>query len=250
MSISPIPDGIRSGRRATGSTTNYLDHAGPGGGRGRTDVLGAGGLLGLQRRPATAAVTAWSRTSAHRCTTSSPPAVAPLDPEVRTDMEARLGHDFGDVRVHDDAAAAESAKAVNAHAYTVGSNIVFQRDIYDPVVDSGADHPGARADPRVQQRSGPVDGTSAPGGINGQRPVRPVRAGGGGQRRAGHGRSPASPVGAPAAPAVQRQAVRGQRNRSRDPSCSGSGAARRRRSRSRVCSSSVRARRRKKQAPA
>ena len=29
-------------------------------------------------------------------------------------------------------AAAESATAVNAHAYTVGSNVVFQRDKYDP----------------------------------------------------------------------------------------------------------------------
>ena len=47
-------------------------------------------------------------------------------------MEARLGHDFSDVRVHDDSARAARPQAVNAHAYTVGSNIVFQRDKYDP----------------------------------------------------------------------------------------------------------------------
>ena len=47
-------------------------------------------------------------------------------------METRLGHDFGDVRVHDDSRAHDSAVAVNANTYTVGSNVVFQRDRYDP----------------------------------------------------------------------------------------------------------------------
>ena len=36
-------------------------------------------------------------------------------------------------------AAQESTKSVNAQAYTVGSNIVFQRDKYDPASDSGKD---------------------------------------------------------------------------------------------------------------
>ncbi|MGH3908992.1 MAG: DUF4157 domain-containing protein [Pseudonocardiaceae bacterium] len=36
------------------------------------------------------------------------------------------------MRVHTDSKAHDSAKAVNGHAYTVGSNIVFQRDKYDP----------------------------------------------------------------------------------------------------------------------
>jgi hypothetical protein len=40
-------------------------------------------------------------------------------------MEPRFGYDFSRVRVHADARAAKSAEAVNAHAYTVGSNIVF-----------------------------------------------------------------------------------------------------------------------------
>ena len=89
----------------------------------------------------------------------------PLEPGVRADMEARLGHDFGDVRVHDDARAEESARAVNAHAYTVGSNIVFQRDRYDPSSDAGRVTLAHELTHVVQQRSGPVDGTSAPGGI-------------------------------------------------------------------------------------
>jgi hypothetical protein len=49
----------------------------------------------------------------------------PLDESMRAFMEPRFGYDFGDVRVHTDAKAAESARAVNALAYTVGSHIVF-----------------------------------------------------------------------------------------------------------------------------
>jgi hypothetical protein len=49
----------------------------------------------------------------------------PLDPTTRAFMESRFGHDFSQVRVHSDAKAAESARAVNALAYTVGRDIVF-----------------------------------------------------------------------------------------------------------------------------
>ena len=80
-------------------------------------------------------------------------------------MESRLGHDFSDVRVHDDSAAAASATAVNAHAYTVGSNVVFQRDKYDPSSTEGRTTLAHELTHVVQQRSGPVDGSSAPGGI-------------------------------------------------------------------------------------
>ena len=76
-----------------------------------------------------------------------------------------MGHDFSDVRVHDDSAAAASASAVNAHAYTVGSNIVFQRDTYNPGSSEGRTTLAHELTHVVQQRSGPVEGTSAPGGI-------------------------------------------------------------------------------------
>jgi hypothetical protein len=89
----------------------------------------------------------------------------PLDPGVRADMEARLGHDFGDVRVHDDARAEESAKAVNADAYTAGSNIVFQHDRYDPSSDAGRITLAHELTHVIQQRSGSVDGTSVLGGV-------------------------------------------------------------------------------------
>ncbi len=49
----------------------------------------------------------------------------PLDSGTRAFMEPRFGYDFSRVRVHADSRAAQSAEAVNAQAYTVGSNIVF-----------------------------------------------------------------------------------------------------------------------------
>jgi len=54
----------------------------------------------------------------------------PLDAATRSYMEPRFGHDFSDVRIHTDAKAAASADAVNAHAYTVGRNIVFANGRY------------------------------------------------------------------------------------------------------------------------
>lgn len=50
---------------------------------------------------------------------------APLDPVTRAFMEPRFGHDFSRVRVHTDAKAAESARAVDALAYTAGRDIVL-----------------------------------------------------------------------------------------------------------------------------
>jgi hypothetical protein len=55
-----------------------------------------------------------------------------LDTPTRAFMEPRFGRDFSGVRVHTDSRAAESARSVNAHAYTVGEHIVFDRGKYDP----------------------------------------------------------------------------------------------------------------------
>lgn len=55
-----------------------------------------------------------------------------LDAGTRAFMESRFGHDFSGVRVHTDAKAAESARSVNALAYTVGRDIVFQPEYYSP----------------------------------------------------------------------------------------------------------------------
>ncbi len=49
----------------------------------------------------------------------------PLDAATRAFFEPRFGYDFGRVRVHADAQAASAARAIDALAYTVGSQIVF-----------------------------------------------------------------------------------------------------------------------------
>jgi len=56
----------------------------------------------------------------------------PLDPGTRARMMQRFGHDFASVRVHTDSKAAESARAMNALAYTVGSEVVFGEAQYAP----------------------------------------------------------------------------------------------------------------------
>jgi hypothetical protein len=52
-------------------------------------------------------------------------------------MESRFGHNFGDVRVHTDALAAESARSVNAVAYAVGRDVVFDARQYAPQSPAG-----------------------------------------------------------------------------------------------------------------
>lgn len=61
----------------------------------------------------------------------------PLDPGIRSFMEPRFGHDFSRVRVHNDEKAAESARAVNAVAYTVGKDVVFGAKEYAPGTTGG-----------------------------------------------------------------------------------------------------------------
>lgn len=56
----------------------------------------------------------------------------PLDADVRRSMESRFGRDFSQVRVHADARAAASARAVDALAYTVDRTIVFGAGQYAP----------------------------------------------------------------------------------------------------------------------
>jgi hypothetical protein len=60
-----------------------------------------------------------------------------LDATTRAFMEPRFGHDFSQVRVHTDARAAESARAVNALAYTVGRHVVFETGQYAPASKNG-----------------------------------------------------------------------------------------------------------------
>jgi hypothetical protein len=78
----------------------------------------------------------------------------PLDAVTRAFMEARFGHDFSRVRVHTDARAAESARAVNAEAYTVGQHLVFAQGAYAPRVGAGRQLIAHELTHVLQQRSG------------------------------------------------------------------------------------------------
>lgn len=179
--------------------------AGKAAGRGRTDVLDPDAILGLQRSAGNGAVAQLmeeERSPVHDVISSGG---RPIEPDVREDMEARLGHDFSDVRIHDDAAAADSARAVNAHAYTVGSNVVFQRNVYDPSSTAGKTTLAHELTHVIQQRNGPVEGTSAPGGIKVSDPSdRFEREASANADRVMAGPAPVQTLSA-SAPAVQRE---------------------------------------------
>ncbi len=61
----------------------------------------------------------------------------PLESATRAFMEPRFGHDFSRVRVHADARAAQSAAAVNAHAYTLGNHVAFAAGEYSLATHRG-----------------------------------------------------------------------------------------------------------------
>jgi hypothetical protein len=76
----------------------------------------------------------------------------PLPPGTRELAEQRLGHDFSDVRIHTDAQAAHAADATQAHAYTIGSDVVFGRGEFDPASERGRALLGHELAHVVQQR--------------------------------------------------------------------------------------------------
>lgn len=61
----------------------------------------------------------------------------PLDTSTRAALEPRFGHDFSQVRVHTGAEAAASAQALEARAYTVGADLVFDTGQYAPATPAG-----------------------------------------------------------------------------------------------------------------
>lgn len=61
----------------------------------------------------------------------------PLDPSARAYFEPRFGNDLSHIRVHADAKAADSARAIGARAYATGHDIVFASGQYAPRSESG-----------------------------------------------------------------------------------------------------------------
>ncbi|MFZ0321983.1 MAG: DUF4157 domain-containing protein [Candidatus Sulfotelmatobacter sp.] len=61
----------------------------------------------------------------------------PLDAATRAFFEPRFGQDFGNVRVHTDSEAANSARSINALAYTAGEHLFFDSGQYAPTTNTG-----------------------------------------------------------------------------------------------------------------
>jgi hypothetical protein len=86
----------------------------------------------------------------------------PLDETTRRFMEAQFGTDFGGVRVHTDGAAADSAEALGANAYTTGRDIYFAAGKYAPESGGGQHLLAHELAHTVQQAQGsaPLEGAT------------------------------------------------------------------------------------------
>jgi hypothetical protein len=91
----------------------------------------------------------------------------PLDAGTRAFMEPRLGHDFGEVRVHAGPRAMQAARSLNAVAYTVGRDIVLGRENVAPDTRQGRELIAHELAHVVQQ------GGSTPSEPGNLRPTRP-----------------------------------------------------------------------------
>jgi hypothetical protein len=131
---------------------------------------------------------------------SGPSSGAPIDPTYRGELEQRFGQRFDDVRVHTDPAAAASAQAIGARAYTADRDIVFGPGQPGPGTVVGRrllTHELAHV---VQQSRGPTSGTVGHAGDDHERAASAaVHRIGAGQSA---GLAPTSSV-----PAVQRDEV-------------------------------------------
>jgi hypothetical protein len=85
----------------------------------------------------------------------------PLGPAVRALMEARFGRDLSRVRLHADARAAASARALGARAYAAGPHVVFAEGAYDPGTRRGLWLLAHELAHVVQQGGGPPAGPRA-----------------------------------------------------------------------------------------
>ena len=173
----------------------------------KTDDGPAAGILGLQRAAGNASVSRLLTEENEKSPVKDLLASSsgqPLDRSTQALMQSRLGQDFSDVRVHNDGKATESAKAVNAHAYTVGTNVVFQSDKYAPETQSGQKMLAHELTHVVQQKAGPVDGTPAGGGLNISHPSDPFEQAAEETARGVTAQASLMPASTPAEASVQR----------------------------------------------
>jgi hypothetical protein len=124
----------------------------------------------------------------------------PLGADVRGFMESRFERDFSGVRVHADGAAAESARAIDAAAYTVGRDVVFGANQFEPETAAGRQllaHELAHVTQQAGQSEAATGGLQL-GSPTGEQEAQADRA-----AEAVMGTRPVSDVGAPRTPAVR-----------------------------------------------
>lgn len=181
---------------------------------GRPDALGARGAMHLQRSAGNAAMGALVQRKEEESPVKEVVGKGggtSLDDGVRQKMESSLGHDFSDVKVHTGSSAANAAQSVQAQAFTVGNELVFNDGKYNPSSPEGQRTIAHELTHVVQQRSGSVPGESREGGIKVSDPgdwaekqaeatADAVMAGG--DSHSGHDHAPA---GAGAGAGVQRE---------------------------------------------
>lgn len=62
---------------------------------------------------------------------------SPLDSVTQKEMSYKMGRDFSDVQIHDNAQSVQISKELGAKAFTYGSNIYFNRSEYNPQSSAG-----------------------------------------------------------------------------------------------------------------
>ncbi len=129
-----VPGGVTASA-GNESTAGGLAGSGSTGSRSAGSTDGSPGTARVQRAVASDSGTGQPAPDSVHEVLDSPG--SRLESGVLRRMESKLGESFGDVRVHTGSRAAASARDVNARAYTVGSDVVFDRGEYRPGTPGG-----------------------------------------------------------------------------------------------------------------
>lgn len=124
----------------------------------------------VARKPANAGAIPAVSQAAARTIQSSRGAGQPLAAADRSFYEPRFGRDLGNVRIHDDPAAHQAARDVQARAFTYGQDIYFSAGRYQPGTQAGRELMAHELAHTIQQRPGakiarapdPPPGAAAP----------------------------------------------------------------------------------------
>lgn len=82
----------------------------------------------------------------------------PLDSVTRAFFEPRFGFDFSSIRIHTDSNAAEAAESIQSRAFTVGNDIFFGRNRYNPQSTKGGLLLAHELAHTIQQNAGSTSG--------------------------------------------------------------------------------------------